>query len=55
MLEKWLKVCVFNLQYQIFRWGRLKFDFLIFGFFMPFLHMLPGSKYAKFAYFAVLD
>ena len=25
-----LKVCIFNLQYQIFRWKRLKLDFLIF-------------------------
>ena len=29
-LEKWLKVCVFNLQYQIFRWRHPKLDFVTF-------------------------
>ena len=35
--------------------NELGIENLNFGFFMPFLHMLLGSKYVKFVDFTVLD
>ena len=39
----------------IFEKNELGIENLNFGFFMPFLHMLLGSKYVKFVDFTVLD
>ena len=39
----------------IFEENELGIENLNFGFFMPFLHMLLGSKYVKFVDFTVLD
>ena len=39
----------------VFEKNELGIEILNFGIFMPFLHMLLQSKYAKFVHFDVLD